>query len=126
MINSNTRATFIKFMQIMVAHNPSRRLVSTLQQSEPIATRFVVAIRATCRRYRLLRRHFIGSADILVNFDDIYPSNILSENIDEQNINGLDAVLHTFQICGKQVPRGYWVYFCLFFFERQITLYIYI
>ncbi|KAL9995515.1 putative thiol oxidase [Helianthus debilis subsp. tardiflorus] len=79
MINSDTQATFIKFMQIMVAHNPSRR----------------------CRK---------GSADILVNFDDIYPSNILSENNDEQtNINGLDAALHTFQICGKQVPRGYWV-----------------
>ncbi|KAJ0763679.1 putative thiol oxidase [Helianthus annuus] len=80
MINSDTRATFIKFMQIMVAHNPSRR----------------------CRK---------GSADILVNFDDIYPSNILLENIDEQtNINGLDAALHTFQICGKQVPRGYWMF----------------
>ncbi|KAK9063700.1 hypothetical protein SSX86_017572 [Deinandra increscens subsp. villosa] len=79
MIKSDTRATFIKFLQIMMAHNPSRR----------------------CRK---------GIAEILVNFDDIYPSNTLSTNKDEQtNITVLGA-LHTFKICGKQVPRGYWTF----------------
>ncbi|XP_023762861.2 sulfhydryl oxidase 2 [Lactuca sativa] len=79
MIKSDTRAIFIKFLQLMVAHHPSRR----------------------CRK---------GSANILVNFDDLYPSNISSINKDEMdNIIGLDA-LSTFQICGKQVPRGYWMF----------------
>ncbi|XP_076942111.1 sulfhydryl oxidase 1-like [Bidens hawaiensis] len=79
MIKSDTRATFIKFLQIMVAHNPSRR----------------------CRK---------GTAKILVNIDDLYPSNNLLVNKDENtDTNGLDA-LHTFHICGKQVPRGYWMF----------------
>lgn len=74
MINSDTRTTLIKFLQLVVAHHPSRR----------------------CRK---------GSADILVNFDDLYPSNISSIENDEQT-NDLQA----FQICGKQVPRGYWMF----------------
>ncbi|XP_024990142.1 sulfhydryl oxidase 2-like isoform X2 [Cynara cardunculus var. scolymus] len=79
MIKSDTRATLIKFLQVMVAHHPSRR----------------------CRK---------GSADILVNFDDLYPSNISSVNKEElNNSTGLGA-LRTFQICGKQVPRGYWMF----------------
>ncbi|GJY43123.1 sulfhydryl oxidase 2-like protein isoform X2, partial [Tanacetum coccineum] len=79
MIKLDTRVMFIKFLQIMVAHNPSRR----------------------CRK---------GSAHILVNFDDLYPSHMLSLNKDEMaNSTGLGA-LHTFQICGKQLPRGYWMF----------------
>nr|GEU47599.1 sulfhydryl oxidase 2-like isoform X2 [Tanacetum cinerariifolium] len=79
MIKLDNRVTFIKFLQIMVAHNPSRR----------------------CRK---------GSAHILVNFDDMYPSNMLLLNKDEMaDSTGLGA-LHTFQICGKQLPRGYWMF----------------
>lgn len=74
MIKPNTRATLIKFLQVMVTHHPSRR----------------------CRK---------GSASILVNFDDLYPSNISSINNDEPT-NAPSA----FQICGKEVPRGYWIF----------------
>ncbi|XP_023764097.1 sulfhydryl oxidase 2 isoform X1 [Lactuca sativa] len=76
MIKQETRATLIKFMQLMTAHHPSRR----------------------CRR---------GSADILVNFDDLYPSNILSPS--EKN-NTQHGGLTKFEICGKEVPRGYWMF----------------
>ncbi|KAI3730639.1 hypothetical protein L1987_61811 [Smallanthus sonchifolius] len=79
MIKPDTRATFIKFLQIMVSHNPSRR----------------------CRK---------GSAEILVNFDDLYPSNNLSVNKDKQTTITELGTLHTFKICGKQVPRGYWMF----------------
>ncbi|KAM7484621.1 hypothetical protein LguiA_000630 [Lonicera macranthoides] len=71
MIKSETRAAFIKFLQLMVAHHPSRR----------------------CRK---------GSADILVNFDDLHPSDLSSANG--------NGSLGNFQICGKGVPRGYWMF----------------
>ncbi|KAK3024113.1 hypothetical protein RJ639_043572 [Escallonia herrerae] len=77
MINSDTRASLIKFLQLMVAHHPSRR----------------------CRK---------GTADILVNFDDSYPSDILSANKKELAIGSGKSGLQNFQICGKEVPRGYW------------------
>ncbi|CAH1449516.1 unnamed protein product [Lactuca virosa] len=76
MIKPDTRATLIKFMQLMIAHHPSKR-----------------------------RRR--GSADILVNFDDLYPSNILSPF--EKN-NTQHGGLTKFEIRGKEVPRGYWMF----------------
>ncbi|CAH1454486.1 unnamed protein product [Lactuca virosa] len=76
MIKPDTRATLIKFMQLMTAHHLSKR----------------------CRR---------GSADILVNFDDLYPSNILSPF--EKN-NTQHGGLTKFEICGKEFPRGYWMF----------------
>nr|XP_043620545.1 sulfhydryl oxidase 2-like [Erigeron canadensis] len=79
MITLDTRATFIRFLQVMVAYHPSRR----------------------CRK---------GSAEILVNFDELYPSKVLSMDKDEPtNSTGLGA-LHTYPICGTQVPRGYWMF----------------
>ncbi|THF96421.1 hypothetical protein TEA_029389 [Camellia sinensis var. sinensis] len=78
MIKSETRASLIKFLQLLVAHHPSRR----------------------CRK---------GSAEFLVNFDELYPLDILSANKQESiNVTGKGA-LENFQICGKEVPRGYWV-----------------
>ncbi|KAK2971064.1 hypothetical protein RJ640_022619 [Escallonia rubra] len=79
MINSDTRASLIKFLQLMVAHHPSRR----------------------CRK---------GTADILVNFDDSYPSDILSANKKELAIGSGKSGLQNFQICGKEIPRGYWMF----------------
>ncbi|KAI3825085.1 hypothetical protein L1987_06561 [Smallanthus sonchifolius] len=79
MIKPDTRATLIKFMQLMVAHHPSRR----------------------CRR---------GSADILVNFNDLYPSNKwLTEKHESEN-STQHGPLAKFDICGKEVPRGYWMF----------------
>ncbi|XP_062111042.1 sulfhydryl oxidase 2 isoform X1 [Humulus lupulus] len=77
MIKSNTRASLIKFLQILVAHHPSKR----------------------CRK---------GSAEILVNFDDLFPSDLLLA--DKQEENDGKSPLSSFQICGKDVPRGYWMF----------------
>ncbi|XP_050225244.1 sulfhydryl oxidase 2 isoform X2 [Mercurialis annua] len=69
MIKSKTRAPLIKFLQLLVAHHPSKR----------------------CRK---------GSAEALINFDDQYPPG------GKEDV----GVLSTFQICGKEVPRGYWMF----------------
>lgn len=79
MIKSETRDSFIRFLQLLVAHHPSRR----------------------CRR---------GSAEILVNFDDLCPSYKWSTNEQEAVVGNLKGVLGNFQICGKEVPRGYWMF----------------
>lgn len=79
MIKSDTRASLIKFLQLVVAHHPSRR----------------------CRK---------GSANILVNFDDLSPSNMSSANIQESIDGSGKGALGNFQICGKEVPRGYWMF----------------
>ncbi|XP_071692245.1 sulfhydryl oxidase 2-like isoform X2 [Rutidosis leptorrhynchoides] len=79
MIKPDTRATLIKFMQLMVAHHPSLR----------------------CRK---------GSADILVNFDDLYPSNKWTPNKKESANGTGHGALAKFDICGKDVPRGYWMF----------------
>ncbi|XP_062111041.1 sulfhydryl oxidase 2-like [Humulus lupulus] len=47
-----------------------------------------------------------GSAEILVNFDDLFPSDLLLA--DKQEENDGKSPLSSFQICGKDVPRGYW------------------
>ncbi|KAK4763461.1 hypothetical protein SAY87_012899 [Trapa incisa] len=79
MIKSGTRASLIKFLQLLVAHHPSRR----------------------CR---------MGSAEILVNFDDLYPSEAVS--VVKSEIVGSDQTgsAKNIQICGKEVPRGYWMF----------------
>ncbi|KAK9935227.1 hypothetical protein M0R45_022337 [Rubus argutus] len=77
MIKSETRASLVKFLQLMVAHHPSRR----------------------CRK---------GSAEVLVNFDDVYPLDVWSANRQEDQ-DGKGA-LGNFQICGRDVPRGYWMF----------------
>ncbi|KAK4785935.1 hypothetical protein SAY86_002624 [Trapa natans] len=79
MIRSKTRASFKKFLQLLVAHHPSRR----------------------CR---------MGSAEVLVNFDDLYPPEALS--VDKSEIVGSDQKdsVGNIQICGKEVPRGYWMF----------------
>ncbi|KAG6511525.1 hypothetical protein ZIOFF_029593 [Zingiber officinale] len=76
MIKPSTGAPFIKFLQLLVAHHPSKR----------------------CRR---------GIADLLVSFDDLLPSGPLSENapiLQEYDI------LKSYRICGKEVPRQYWIF----------------
>ncbi|KAI5353230.1 hypothetical protein L3X38_006123 [Prunus dulcis] len=77
MIKSNTRASLVKFLQLLVAHHPSRR----------------------CRK---------GSAEVLVNFDDLCPLDMWSA--DRQGDQDVQAALGNFQICGRDVPRGYWMF----------------
>jgi len=79
MINSDTRASLIKFLQLLVAHHPSRR----------------------CRK---------GSAEFLVNFDEVYPTDMLADNKQETTSAKGKGTLGNFQICGKEVPRGYWMF----------------
>ncbi|CAH9139826.1 unnamed protein product [Cuscuta epithymum] len=78
MINSDTRASLVKFLQLLVAHHPSRR----------------------CRR---------GCADILVNFDDLCPSDALSANEEVPSCTK-KGILGKYQICGNEAPRGYWMF----------------
>ncbi|XAR72283.1 Thiol oxidase, partial [Bertholletia excelsa] len=79
MIKSKTRASLIKFLQLLVAHHPSRR----------------------CRK---------GSSDFLVDFDELYPLDTLSSNKQETAISKEKDSFGNFHICGKEVPRGYWIF----------------
>ncbi|XP_038987647.1 sulfhydryl oxidase 1-like isoform X2 [Phoenix dactylifera] len=51
-----------------------------------------------------------GSAEILVNFDDMWPSNLFP--VSSQEITTLQERnrLKSYLICGKEVPRGYWIF----------------
>uniref|UniRef100_A0A2P2JPU4 Sulfhydryl oxidase n=1 Tax=Rhizophora mucronata TaxID=61149 RepID=A0A2P2JPU4_RHIMU len=73
MIKSETRASLIKFLQLLVAHHPSKR----------------------CRE---------GSAEVLVNFDDLWSDD------KKEVVSDVKSILGNFQICGKEVPRGYWMF----------------
>lgn len=79
MIISKTRAPLISFLQLLVAHHPSKR----------------------CRK---------GSADILVNFDDSWPSDLWSVSAQNTIVTPERNAINGFQICGKEVPRGYWIF----------------
>ncbi|XP_016547184.1 sulfhydryl oxidase 2 isoform X5 [Capsicum annuum] len=79
MITPATRASLIKFLQLLVAHHPSKR----------------------CRK---------GSAEILVNFDDLCPSQTMSVNNEKAESCTKKGALGNYHICGKEVPRGYWMY----------------
>ncbi|XP_060214676.1 sulfhydryl oxidase 2-like isoform X1 [Lycium barbarum] len=79
MIIPATRASLIKFLQLLVAHHPSKR----------------------CRK---------GSADVLVDFDDLCPSKTMLVNNEEAESCSKKGALGNYQICGKEVPRGYWMY----------------
>ncbi|KAG9151400.1 hypothetical protein Leryth_025498 [Lithospermum erythrorhizon] len=78
MIKSETRASLINFLQILVAHHPSRR----------------------CRK---------GSAEILVNFDTLNPSKVWSRGT-LQLFRDKKVAMSDHQICGKDIPRGYWMF----------------
>lgn len=79
MIKPETRASLIRFLQLLVVHHPSRR----------------------CRK---------GSAEVLVNFDDLNPSDTLSTDMNEVGTDNGKAALGSFKICGKDVTRGYWMF----------------
>lgn len=79
MIKAGARSSLIRFLQLVVAHHPSRR----------------------CKK---------GSADILVNFDDLYPPNTWIDSTEKDNPDNANDALGNFQICGKEVPRGYWLF----------------
>ncbi|KAF9673963.1 hypothetical protein SADUNF_Sadunf10G0078400 [Salix dunnii] len=49
-----------------------------------------------------------GIAEVLVNFDDLCPPDMWSPDKQEVLSNG-KGMLGNFQVCGKEVPRGYWV-----------------
>jgi len=78
-INSDSRASFIRFLQLLVVHHPSKR----------------------CRS---------GSGEIIVNFDELWPSYPWSADTKQAGkLPGKDA-FQNLHICGKEVPRGYWIF----------------
>uniref|UniRef100_A0ACD5T7M7 Uncharacterized protein n=1 Tax=Avena sativa TaxID=4498 RepID=A0ACD5T7M7_AVESA len=78
MIKPETRDSLVRFLQILVAHHPSKR----------------------CRR---------GSAELLINFDDHWPSNVsLSSQDSSRMLESVETDDH--KICGKEVPHGYWMF----------------
>lgn len=79
MIKADTRAPLIRFLQLLVAHHPSKR----------------------CRK---------GSADILVNFDYLWPSDHWSILSEEAAISHENDAFKSFRICEREVPRGYWTF----------------
>ncbi|CAA2984257.1 sulfhydryl oxidase 2-like isoform X2 [Olea europaea var. sylvestris] len=72
MIKSETRASLMKFLQLLVVHHPSRR----------------------CRK---------GTAEILVDLDDLSANKELA-SLSQKGVFG------NYQICGKEIPRGYWMF----------------
>lgn len=50
-----------------------------------------------------------GSAEVLVNFDDLCPLDMWSSDKHDVDTSNMIGVLRNFHICGKDVPRGYWV-----------------
>lgn len=102
MIKSNTRASLIKFLQILVAHHPSKRYRSSLLIF--ILLGRLATLYDTQDFYIRCRK---GSAEILVNIDDLLPSELVLG--DKQEENDGKGPLGAFQICGKNIPRGYWV-----------------
>ncbi|PKA56941.1 Sulfhydryl oxidase 1 [Apostasia shenzhenica] len=55
------------------------------------------------------RRCRKGTAGILVNFDDLWPSDY-SNNSREGSLSHMQDGARSFSICGKEVPRGYWIF----------------
>ncbi|MCH93949.1 sulfhydryl oxidase 2-like, partial [Trifolium medium] len=51
------------------------------------------------------RRCRKGAGELLVSFDDLYPTDFPSSQKQEDD----KSQVRNFQICGKEVPRGYWV-----------------
>ncbi|XP_010924152.2 sulfhydryl oxidase 1 isoform X2 [Elaeis guineensis] len=51
-----------------------------------------------------------GSAEILVNFDDLWPSDLFP--VSSQEITTLQErnTLKSYLICGKEAPRGHWIF----------------
>ncbi|KAF8727478.1 hypothetical protein HU200_019086 [Digitaria exilis] len=76
MIKPETRDSLVRFLQILVAHHPSKR----------------------CRR---------GSADLLINFDDHWHTNL---SLSSQESSTLLTSVAGDNICGMGVPRGYWMF----------------
>lgn len=51
----------------------------------------------------------MGSAEVLINFDDLYPSMTWLDNKLKSVTDGKESVLQNIHICGNEIPRGYWV-----------------
>ncbi|KAJ8498403.1 hypothetical protein OPV22_008955 [Ensete ventricosum] len=51
-----------------------------------------------------------GIAEILLNFDDLWPSGPLSIGSEEAPILQEQDIFKSYSICGKEVPRHYWIF----------------
>lgn len=101
MIKAENRASLVQFFQLLVVHHPSRRSASIplflcfLLIKNFFFSNLFLCILVRCRK---------GAAEILVDFSDI------SGNKESESAGGNGEVRH-YDICGKDVPRGYWVGF---------------
>jgi len=64
-----------------------------------------------------------GGAEILVSFDDLYPSKIVTTNEEKGLSEKAKTALQGIQICGEEVPRGYWVgvFFSAVFLDYHVS-----
>ncbi|XP_074588316.1 sulfhydryl oxidase 1-like [Curcuma longa] len=51
-----------------------------------------------------------GSAEMLVNFNNLWPSDLPSMSSQETNLLEDGDASTNYQICGKEIPRGYWIF----------------
>ncbi|ONK81701.1 uncharacterized protein A4U43_C01F32000 [Asparagus officinalis] len=51
-----------------------------------------------------------GTAELLVNFDDLWPKDLSSISLDAAKKSHENNTTKHFWICGKQIPRGYWTF----------------
>jgi hypothetical protein len=63
-----------------------------------------------------------GSGEIIVNFDELWPSYPWSADTKQAGkLPGKDA-FQNLHICGKEVPRGYWVFFTPYRFSKLFLI----
>ena len=103
LIKSETRAPLIKFFQLLVAHHPSKRLIWSC------ASNIHIVYLPFCSLYSFHIRCRRGTAKLLVNFDDLWPKDFSTLSSELAGIPHERDILKTFWICGKEIPRGYWV-----------------
>ncbi|CAA6671400.1 unnamed protein product [Spirodela intermedia] len=58
----------------------------------------------------IVAHHPSKSAEVLVNFDDLWSLNSSSASSKDIDIPNENSAITNFHICGKEVPRGYWIF----------------
>lgn len=94
--------SLVKFFQLLVVHHPSRRSASLPLFSYVL---LIMCFFVSNMIFNILVRCRKGTAEILVDFDKISVNKKETENGVEKG-----EPVH-YDICGKDVPRGYWVGF---------------
>lgn len=113
MIKPETHTPLIQFLQLLVAHHPSKRFQQDI--CSYLKLHFQLLLNMSCN-IRCRR----GSSEMLANFDDLWPSNIVAVSSAESVVSHENNSVETLKICGKEIPRGYWVSFLLFIRKQNV------